>query len=718
MQKLNAISIFSIVLPPVILIEYGLTRFLAESVTCMNINLKPVSDSPNIKSVQSGSDSASTLSEGTASESGGFFAKLSAMVGGLMDGGETKGNEESSTETSVKAGEKSENSEGNAKAIKGASADESADEMLKQASESDGTTESAKSAKSSGDDADIAAVKGDVDKQKQSAESNRRDEAAKTVSESDELLGRLNESNNALKDKDGKPLPQQSEISNSQHSEATNMVAQGESSEGNKVRGDVDNQTDQEVALNAQKSQSVDKNHSVQQEQTDTIPDSIKPFIENEQAVASGEPLSDESLTEMSQQTVGQGNNQTSVSEEDIVAAVMAKHGVNGSQSGDGNTQISAKSGLEGEQVLSGDTAIDVEATQAANSAQQLGSQQLVSERTASQPLSEQSDGTTNAQNKTGLSEQEAAAAASLGAGAIAWNNPVAVEQANLEQAALQSGRSQGQLPQTQAAVAASVQQALNQSPQPMSSQSMSPQMVDKLAVENMASAMPADLTQNQLQQMIAANGAIPPGVHGQANNQAALKAALGLKAANGINQGQSVDPKEAALAQQIAQATGQQLPTAARAEAAQAQVPLPLSRDLAGEQVAERVQMMMSKNLKNIDIRLDPPELGRMQIRMNMNGDNTAVHFTVTNQQARDVIEQSMPRLREMLAQQGVQLGDTSVQQQNSGQQQGQYTTNENQGSGQGLANNMGDSDENIDSDTKVDLNVTTKRDGISYYA
>ncbi|WGV99540.1 flagellar hook-length control protein FliK [Vibrio sp. YMD68] len=689
----------------------------------MNINLKPVSDSPNTKSVQSGSDSASTLSEGAPSESGGFFAKLSAMVGGLMDGGETKGNEGASTETSVKAGEKSENSEGNAKAIKGGSADESADEMLKQVSESDASTESTKSAKSSGDDADMAAVKGDVDKQKQSAESNRRDEAAKTVSESDELLGRLNESNNALKDKDGKPLPQQSEISDSQHSEVTNMVAQGASSEGNKVRGDVDNQTDQEVALNAQKSQSVDKNHSVQQEQTDAIPDSIKPFIENEQAAASGEPLSDESLTEMSQQTVGKGNNQTSVSEEYIVAAVMAKHGVNGPQSGEGNTQISAKSGIEGEQVLSGDSAIDVEATdatQAANSAQQLGSQQFVSERTASQPLS---DGTTNAQNKTGLSEQEAAAAASLGAGAIAWNNPAAVEQANLEQAALQTGRSQGQLPQTQAAVAASVQQALNQSPQSMSSQtmssqSMSPQMVDKLAVENMASAMPADLTQNQLQQMIAVNGAIPPGVHGQANNQAALKAALGLKAANGINQGQSVDPKEAALAQQIAQATGQQLPPAARAEAAQAQVPLPLSRDLAGEQVAERVQMMMSKNLKNIDIRLDPPELGRMQIRMNMNGDNTAVHFTVTNQQARDVIEQSMPRLREMLAQQGVQLGDTSVQQQNSGQQQGQYATNENQGSGRGLANNMGDSDENIDSDTKVDLNVTTKRDGISYYA
>ncbi|MGR5542894.1 flagellar hook-length control protein FliK, partial [Vibrio campbellii] len=82
------------------------------------------------------------------------------------------------------------------------------------------------------------------------------------------------------------------------------------------------------------------------------------------------------------------------------------------------------------------------------------------------------------------------------------------------------------------------------------------------------------------------------------------------------------------------------------------------------------------------------PPELGRMQIRMNMNGDNATVHFTVANSQARDVIEQAMPRLREMLAQQGLQLGDTSVQQQSAGQQQGQFAgqgQSGTQGSGNG---------------------------------
>ncbi|TON23047.1 flagellar hook-length control protein FliK [Vibrio parahaemolyticus] len=151
---------------------------------------------------------------------------------------------------------------------------------------------------------------------------------------------------------------------------------------------------------------------------------------------------------------------------------------------------------------------------------------------------------------------------------------------------------------------------------------------------------------------------------------------------------------------------------------AQQAQLPLQLTKELANEQVAEKVQMMMSKNLKNLDIRLDPPELGRMQIRMTMNNDLANVHFTVTNPQARDIIEQTLPRLREMLAQQGMQLADSSVQQQSSGQQQSGYAAAEQNGQGTSGRGFSGQSDENFDADVNLDLNVVSKRDGISFYA
>ena len=201
------------------------------------------------------------------------------------------------------------------------------------------------------------------------------------------------------------------------------------------------------------------------------------------------------------------------------------------------------------------------------------------------------------------------------------------------------------------------------------------------------------------------------------------LKAGAGAAALSGLGKaGAKEDSKDSTFAQQIASAAGVQgaatagsAPTRAEIQAAQ-QAPLQLTKELANEQVAEKVQMMMSKNLKNLDIRLDPPELGQMKIRMTMNNDVASVHFTVNSQQARDVIEQTLPRLREMLAQQGMQLADSSVQQQNSGQGQDRYNNGEQQ-SGSNRTNDA-QGDENLDSGSNLELNVASKRDGISYYA
>ncbi|EMP91569.1 flagellar hook-length control protein FliK [Vibrio cholerae] len=226
--------------------------------------------------------------------------------------------------------------------------------------------------------------------------------------------------------------------------------------------------------------------------------------------------------------------------------------------------------------------------------------------------------------------------------------------------------------------------------------------------------------------QAVATNPMLNPAatVNPELAASSAMLAALGGRALAGSDERRAVSESgQEGLAQQIAAAAGQgtaQNQALNRAESQLVQTnatPVPLNKEMAADQLAERVQMMMSKNLKNIDIRLDPPELGRMHIRMNMQGDGATVHFTVANQHAREALEQTMPRLREMLAQQGVQLGDTSVQQQSAGQQQ-RYTGQEQSGFGQSSRNERLNSEENLDTDIKLDLNVATKRDGISYYA
>ncbi|EOB1204299.1 flagellar hook-length control protein FliK [Photobacterium damselae] len=149
-------------------------------------------------------------------------------------------------------------------------------------------------------------------------------------------------------------------------------------------------------------------------------------------------------------------------------------------------------------------------------------------------------------------------------------------------------------------------------------------------------------------------------------------------------------------------------------------QPPLLLTKEQAGDQLADKVQMMAAKNLKQIDIRLDPPELGRMQIKLSLHDDNQAsIQFQVAHQQTRDLIDQAMPRLRELLLQQGMQLAQSSVHQETNQQ----FSQHFNQQSGQDSSafGSGGDSDgshDGHDDGTIIEGYVTTSSDRVDYYA
>ena len=96
--------------------------------------------------------------------------------------------------------------------------------------------------------------------------------------------------------------------------------------------------------------------------------------------------------------------------------------------------------------------------------------------------------------------------------------------------------------------------------------------------------------------------------------------------------------------------------------------------------QLRERVHLMVRQNIQVAEIRLDPAELGQMQIRVNLQQEQASVQFIVQQQAAKELLEQQMPRLREMLQQQGIQLGEGQVQQQQR-QQTGQNSQGQQQG-------------------------------------
>ncbi|MCG7563566.1 flagellar hook-length control protein FliK [Pseudoalteromonas sp. McH1-42] len=135
------------------------------------------------------------------------------------------------------------------------------------------------------------------------------------------------------------------------------------------------------------------------------------------------------------------------------------------------------------------------------------------------------------------------------------------------------------------------------------------------------------------------------------------------------------------------------------------------IARNDAVKALQERVNMMLNINNKEAEIRLDPPELGSMQIRIRSEGEQAQVNFVVQNQQAKEQLEQSMPKLREMLAEQGIQLGESNIQQGQGGEQQQQESS---QGHGT-LANNGSEAQNNGQQST------TSRRQSdsaIDYYA
>ncbi len=86
-----------------------------------------------------------------------------------------------------------------------------------------------------------------------------------------------------------------------------------------------------------------------------------------------------------------------------------------------------------------------------------------------------------------------------------------------------------------------------------------------------------------------------------------------------------------------------------------------------------QQVGMMLARNMKSVDIRLDPPELGSIQVRLSVSNEQAAVSFVVSTQQAKDALEGSMSKLKEMLEQEGLNLADTDVKQESGGKEQGE---------------------------------------------
>lgn len=77
---------------------------------------------------------------------------------------------------------------------------------------------------------------------------------------------------------------------------------------------------------------------------------------------------------------------------------------------------------------------------------------------------------------------------------------------------------------------------------------------------------------------------------------------------------------------------------------------------------LGDKMVWMAGRSHQVAQLHLNPPELGPLQITLTIDHDQASAQFTSAHAQVREAIETAMPRLREMLADSGITLGNASV--------------------------------------------------------
>lgn len=84
-------------------------------------------------------------------------------------------------------------------------------------------------------------------------------------------------------------------------------------------------------------------------------------------------------------------------------------------------------------------------------------------------------------------------------------------------------------------------------------------------------------------------------------------------------------------------------------------------------DEVSDQVVWLGQQQVKSATIKLNPPELGPLEVSVNIKHDQATVHFSSHHVMVRDALDQALPRLRDMFQDTGVSLLDVSVSDRNT---------------------------------------------------
>jgi len=110
--------------------------------------------------------------------------------------------------------------------------------------------------------------------------------------------------------------------------------------------------------------------------------------------------------------------------------------------------------------------------------------------------------------------------------------------------------------------------------------------------------------------------------------------------------------------------------------------------------QVGQKVVYMIGSEEQTASLTLNPPDLGPLQVVLSVSNDQASVTFSANQEEVRQALENALPRLREMMSESGIALGNASV---NAGMPDGRQAQDQSAQSSRGSGRSSGRRDDSV---------------------
>lgn len=99
--------------------------------------------------------------------------------------------------------------------------------------------------------------------------------------------------------------------------------------------------------------------------------------------------------------------------------------------------------------------------------------------------------------------------------------------------------------------------------------------------------------------------------------------------------------------------------------------IDVPLRNPLFPQELGDRIVWLTARQGQVAEIALNPPHLGPLEVKLSLVGGEAGAQFFSPHPQVREAIEAALPRLREMMAEAGLNLGQTQVREESLSRQE-----------------------------------------------